>query len=332
MKNKITAWFTFFRLPNLPTAPGDAIAGAAICLAITQPLSTLVIEPETMLKLLAAGAAALLLYMFGLADNDIVGAEEDKTHAPKRPIPAGHISIAQAKVARAVCLGLAVAGAAFCRMPPAWWCVSAFLVAGILLYNRFKSKWPVFGLLAMGLCRGLSLFAGAAAMSGVTPSKALLLSEGSAESATSFIMVPTFLSPAVLLAVLGWTAYISAVTWIAAKEHEAHDPLPWHRFLPGLTVFIPMAALAAYPRHSWPLIIVCSLCAYGIWLLSVLPLGRPHTPDIRRRAVGNAIGAIIYLQAAYILAFPHINLIGIVIAIFISTAFIRKFLESVQGS
>lgn len=332
MKNKLAPWLTFFRLPNLPTAPGDAIAGAAICLATTQPLAALVIEPETMLKLLAAGASALLFYMFGLADNDIVGAEEDKTHAPKRPIPTGDISIAQAKTARAICLALAVAGSALCHMPPAWWCAAAVLVVGILLYNRFKGKWPLFGLLAMGLCRGLSLFTGAAAMSGVTPSREILLAEGSADSATSILLVPTFASSAVLLAVLGWTAYISAVTWLAAKEHEAHDPMPWFRFLPGLAVFIPMAALATYPQRLWPLIAVCSACAYGIWFLSVLPLGRPHTPDIRRRAVGNAIGAIIYLQAAYILAFPHIVLVAIVVAIFISTAFIRKFLDTVQGS
>ncbi|MGN0852705.1 MAG: hypothetical protein ACI4Q3_04940 [Kiritimatiellia bacterium] len=27
---KLRPWFKFFRLPNLPTAPGDALAGAAM--------------------------------------------------------------------------------------------------------------------------------------------------------------------------------------------------------------------------------------------------------------------------------------------------------------
>ena len=27
---KLLPWFRFFRLPNLPTAPGDALAGAAV--------------------------------------------------------------------------------------------------------------------------------------------------------------------------------------------------------------------------------------------------------------------------------------------------------------
>ena len=135
-----------------------------------------------------------------------------------------------------------------------------------------------------------------------------------------------------LLAALGWTAYIAAVTRLAADEHAAQAALPWRRFLPGLAVFVPMLALAWYPRAAWPLIALCSVFAYGVWALSVAPLGRAHDPDVRRKAVGNAIGAIVYLQAAYILAFPHAALIAVVIAIFLSTSFIRKFLEDVPGS
>lgn len=309
MKNKIAPWLAFFRLPNLPTAPGDAIAGAAICLTLSQPFGAGSTVP---IQLLAAGAAALLIYMFGLADNDIVGAEEDQQHAPHRPIPSGGITVSQAETARVTCLILAVAGSALCNMPIAWWCVTAVLVSGVMLYNRHKNKWPLFGLLAMGLCRGLSLFAGAAAMWSVAPG--------------------TLFSTPVLVAVVGWTAYICAVTWLAAKEHVAGAPMSWGRFLPGLAVFIPMTALALYPRWSWTLISVCSLCAYGIWFLSVLPLGKPHDPDKRRKAVGGAIGAILYMQAGFILSFPHVVMVAIVLALFTSNVFIRKFLDNVQGS
>ena len=319
MKKNIFAWLSLFRLPNLPTAPGDALAGAAICLSLSHP-GAISIEPDTLLKLLAAGGVALLLYMAGLADNDIVGAEEDRTHAPKRPIPAGDITIPQAQVARAVCLILAGVGSALCHMPPAWWIVAVILVGGIFFYNRFKNKWPTFGLVSMGLCRGLSLFAGAAAMWNVSaPPDAAFLDH-------------TLFSRAVLIAVIGWTAYISAVTWLAVDEHAARKPMPGYRFLPGLAVFIPLIALADYPSWAWPLIIVCSACAYGVWGLSVWPLGKAHTPEQRRRAVGGAIGAILYLQAAYILSFPHIVLATIVFALFISTTVIRRFFDQVQGS
>lgn len=312
MKTTLAPWLAFFRLPNLPTAPGDAIAGAAIALAASRAAGADALAPATLLLVFAAGAAALLLYMFGLADNDIVGAEADKTQAPRRPIPTGEISLPQARIARLACLALAIGAGVAGRLPPLWWIVAAVLVATIMAYNRFKDRCRAFGLVAMGLCRGVSLLTGAAALQHVAPD--------------------ALLSPPAPLAALGWTAYIAGVTWLSTDEHAAKAPLSWIRFLPGLSVFVPMAALAWYPRASWLLIALCSLFAYGVWALSVAPLGREHDPDVRRKAVGNAIGALVYLQAAYILAFPHVALIAVVIAIFLSTSIIRKFLENVPGS
>lgn len=311
MKTPLAPWLVFFRLPNLPTAPGDAIAGAGIALAVSQSAAG-ALEPGTLLRVFTAGAAALFFYLFGLADNDIVGAETDKIQAPGRPIPAGAISLAQARAARLACLALAIGTGLGDRLPLAWWIAAAALVAVILAYNRFKERCRIFGLIAMGLCRGASLLTGVAALDSVVPG--------------------ALRSSAALLAVLGWTAYISAVTWLAAKEHEARAPLSRLRFLPGLAVFIPMLALGLYPRDAWLLIVLCSVCAYGVWALSVSPLGREHDPNVRRRAVANAIGAIIYLQAAYILAFPHVALIAVVIAIFLSSSMIRKFFANVSGS
>ena len=61
-------WLQFFRIPNLPTAPGDALAGAVMGVALTG---------GDVRHALVAGAAALFLYMYGLADNDIVGADDN---------------------------------------------------------------------------------------------------------------------------------------------------------------------------------------------------------------------------------------------------------------
>lgn len=318
MNNKTTAWIAFFRLPNLPTVPGDAFAGAAIALALLAGASSSgssILKTSEMVSLIGAGLAALFFYMFGLADNDIVGAEEDRTHAPKRPIPAGAITVLQARIARGICLALAVLTGVCCSLPFAWWSVAIVLIGLIVAYNRWKSRRAIFGLVAMGLCRGLSLYAGAAAMSSSADAKTVLL------------------APAVLLAVVGWTAYISAVTLLAAQEHAAERPLSVVRFLPGLTVFIPMTAFMTYPREvSWLLVGVCLLCAYGVWVISVTPLGRPHTPEVRRRAVGGAIGAIIYLQAGFMLTYPDVLFISLVFAVFISSTFIRKLFNEVSGS
>ncbi|MBR1589173.1 MAG: hypothetical protein IJ658_12705, partial [Kiritimatiellae bacterium] len=65
---KIRPWLQFFRLPNLPTAPGDALAGAAVLMCFSA---------GGFAQAAAAGAAALGFYMFGLADNDIVGVSAD---------------------------------------------------------------------------------------------------------------------------------------------------------------------------------------------------------------------------------------------------------------
>ena len=89
---KLLPWFRFFRLPNLPTAPGDALAGAAVGLMWA--------AGGDVRRALAAGGAAFFLYLYGLADNDVVGAAADARTAPDRPIPRGEISLRAARVAR----------------------------------------------------------------------------------------------------------------------------------------------------------------------------------------------------------------------------------------
>ena len=119
-------YLRFFRAANLVTAPGDALVGAAAALALT----------------------SLLMYMFGLADNDIVGAPTD----PKtRPVAAGEISLRAAKLARGACLTLAavafaLAGGCFPLL--------VALTALIIVYNRTKNP------LLMGLARGANVLLG----------------------------------------------------------------------------------------------------------------------------------------------------------------------------
>ena len=62
------AWFRFFRVVNLPTVPGDIWVGAvAVWFG-----AGIICDYGT--PLFNATIAGGLLYMFGLADNDIVGA------------------------------------------------------------------------------------------------------------------------------------------------------------------------------------------------------------------------------------------------------------------
>ena len=136
MKNR---WLRLFRVQNLVTVPGDVLVGAAACGALTTARA-----PQ--LALLCA--ASVLMYMYGLVDNDIVGAPTD----PKtRPLAAGEISMGAARAARTVCLCLAVLALYFGR---GQFLVLVALTVAIQLYNRTKNP------LLMGAARGLNVLIG----------------------------------------------------------------------------------------------------------------------------------------------------------------------------
>ena len=87
---------------------------------------------ETLPQAFAAAVGVLFIYMFGLADNDVVDARADAENAPDRPIPRGEISQPVALVAMFACLGAAfflpnwILGLASpgTRMPVVWTALS----------------------------------------------------------------------------------------------------------------------------------------------------------------------------------------------------------------
>lgn len=299
--NKFTSWLRLFRLPNLPTAIGDALAGAALAshfvwrggggFAGWRPI-------------LAAGFAELFLYMAGLVDNDLIGLEEDLTQAPKRPLPAGEIGVLEARVARGVCFAAAVVAGCVGRVPQGWWAVFAAVTLCVLLYNRFKKIFPAFGLVSMGLCRGT----------------AVLLGAGAVAPATEWVGVWQ-----VWVLAFGWTAYITAVTWLAQREHEAKEPLGGSRYVAG-AVSILVPAIACIGVTVWVLPLFCLLLAFVRWSLSVAPLGRPHSPEIRRKAVGDVIETLLYLQDGFLLLFLACGVSGSVLIAVGALIFTRHFL------
>ena len=215
------AWLRFFRVVNLPTVPGDiwvgAVAvwfGAGIICDYGAPLFN-------------ATIAGVLLYMFGLADNDIVGAKTDT----ERPIPDGHISMGTARVSRAFCVigaiavGLAPDPVALKALPWMWWPVAFVLVCAIVVYNRTKN-WVL-----MGICRGLNVLCG-----GTVAFCASLTSGEDAASPLAWLGV----------CVAVWTVYIAAVT--KYSEGEEMDAAKKRRvgFLVGAIVYLQIIALLCF--------------------------------------------------------------------------------------
>ncbi len=328
LRKRIAPWLSIFRLPNLPTAPGDALAGAAF-LAAAFPEIFHACAPRA----LAAAAASLFLYMFGLADNDVAGAACDAQHSPHRPIPSGAISMRAAKSARAACLVLAIFAGAAASLPALWWCVALLLLGAILLYNRVK------GSMLMGACRGLSMIAGGAA----------LYVPGLARCST--VMYPgdpgvmfIFACAALLLAAGGWMLYIAAVTKLSEGEESASEGLGNRRYLLGLAAFAPLAAMVPVlacrmnlpdPRIAYSLLllpVLGCLWTFITWCAAVGPLWCAHGPAERRAAVGRTIGALLYLQLGFILVAPEPAFLASAAILWGASRTIRRLAPGISGS
>lgn len=248
-------WLVFFRVVNLPTVPGDVMVGAAACVAAGAAVPSLAL-------IATAAASSCCIYMFGLADNDIVGAATDSN----RPIPSGSITLGAAKRARFLCLaaGVAfiaaigavpVAGGGAARSAISALAVFFALAAAIVAYNRTKSP------LLMGLCRGLNVLMGAATL-------------------VPFVYLPRIAScagprtcAAVAAAVAVWTLYISAVT--KYSEGEEADAAKRRRVgaLVGGIVYLQLAALIASslanPENN-PLLVAGAILLVALRLVKVM--------------------------------------------------------------
>lgn len=234
------AWLRFFRAVNLPTVPGDALAGAAAVMSANG-------WTAGSLAPAAVCVAGVFLYMFGLADNDIIGAGKDSG----RPIPQGEISLVAARIARGLCLLGALIVGALANLPPAWWVVAVLLAVSSVVYNR--TKWC----LAMGLCRGLNVLCGGLCFATRFRHMQGIPSEGRLELGCLFVL---------------WTAYITVVT--KYSEGEESDALKKRRvgFLIGAIVYLQLAALLVFP--------VKPFLVAGAVLLVLLRLMRRFLPEV----------------------------------------------------
>jgi 4-hydroxybenzoate polyprenyltransferase len=148
----VRAWMELIRVPNLPTVPGDPLAGFV--------LASLGRGEMHWLRVLPAVAASVLLYMVGLIWNDCADYAEDSRDRPLRPLPSGRITRGRAARVGA-CLAAVGVGLAWLSG------VAAGLVAVLLLllvvaYNFGARRSRLLGIVNMGACRSVSVLLGAA--------------------------------------------------------------------------------------------------------------------------------------------------------------------------
>lgn len=151
---RMRAWLEILRVPNLPTVPGDPLAGVLLAAAAAGGA-----VPWGAAAL--AAAASLLLYGAGLLLNDVVDLEEDRRDRPHRPLPSGRLPVRSALRAALAFTGLGLA-AAFAASPRAG-LVGIALASHVFAYN-YLLKRTRLGPLVLGMCRGLSLALGACAV------------------------------------------------------------------------------------------------------------------------------------------------------------------------
>ncbi len=240
----LTAWLRFFRVVNLPTVPGDVLVGAALAVHGAGWSS---LPDRAVARIAAAAAVSVFVYLFGLADNDICGAATDRD----RPIPEGLVSLRAARVARALCWLAVLAAGAVAALPPSWWALTLALLLACVAYNRTKSA------VLMGLCRGLNVLCGAAAL--MTAWDGLLAARTLAVGAL-------------------WTLYIAGVTRFS--EGEEDDPERRRRvgWLIGALVYLQLSALIVLTLMTPA---VSPLMVGGAALLILLRLTKWLLPSVR---------------------------------------------------
>ena len=145
LKDALLPYLKLVRAPAAFSALGDPLAGVL--------LAGGALSRQRAPRLAAASA---LIYLAGMALNDLADRDEDARERPERPIPSGAVSPrAAALVGGALLFG----GIAVARGAGARWTGPA-LAAMVVAYDFQLKHSSTLGPIAMGACRSLSLLMG----------------------------------------------------------------------------------------------------------------------------------------------------------------------------
>ncbi len=293
-------WFRLIRLPNLLTVPGDPVAGFLLA-------ATLVAQQPKPLVLFAAAGASFCLYIFGLILNDLVDLEVDRCERPERPLPAGEITVPQARMA-AIAMALSGLNLALVGGRPSLY-VAAALAGLIVLYNAVLKRVPVAGVLTMGFCRGLSLLLGSVA------------------AQPDLFAKPAVASVTVLFVALGLALYVTGFSVVAKGEMDPAKSQGGSRWLPFATLFVVLPALLAlfsalkrqdsFTPTVYVFLMVMTLMR--AWLLGGLMYRVQPVPV----TVGGHIRNLLMVQACFCVAAGQSGLLPSMLFVLLSFVFAR---------
>lgn len=238
MRDRLRAYVELSRVSNLPTVVTNVLVGVAIG---TMGAGQIAVPWASVA---ATTLALCLLYVGGIALNDVVDAPIDAIQRAERPIPSGRIDRRSALAYAALCL---VAGWLLVAVQGREAATLGLVLVGAIAAYDITHKRHASSALLMGLCRGLVYMI-----------------------AATTIAWPLDWSVAVpLAAALG--TYITGLTLIAQMEASPETdarrwvslvlplvvcaPLLWVRPSPSLLLAVTVAAavgwLIASARHLW---------------------------------------------------------------------------------
>lgn len=154
MTGRWRAYLELSRVSNAPTVVSNALAGVGLASVGSRDQLT----PWT---IAAPAAACVLLYVAGMALNDILDRDVDSRERPHRPIPSGRITTLAA-ASYACALGAAALACLASVGLPAL-ATGLVLVMCILLYD-FTHSMSAWSVAIMGACRALVYLTAAAAV------------------------------------------------------------------------------------------------------------------------------------------------------------------------
>ena len=249
----IKPWLQLLRLSNLPTVWSNVLAGYVIGLWVIVEAHHDVMMGDDLsaaLRALRESWALLLgfslIYLGGMAMNDVVDAPLDARQRSARPIPAGRISRGAAAFVMVLLLasglGALEAHRRWQSMDSDPWVLvgGGLLVAAVIAYNLLH-QYSAWAMGLMAACRGLVSLTAATAVYWPFDSRA-----GGA-------------AVALALAIAAYTLMISTV---ARGEDQPHAGPNRKHVVMGLIAAMPVVdASAMLAIEQWGAALACAACA-----------------------------------------------------------------------
>jgi len=242
MQTMLRSFAEVGRLSNLPTIVSNVIVGCTLGSATVDGALAAVIA--------ITAVALCLMYVGGMALNDVLDASHDSIHATHRPIPEGRLTIRAASIFALACFAL---GAGCLTIVS----VRALMPAGVLLALIFaydilhRAALPAS--LLMGLCRAFVYITAAYAAGWHVDGEVIWIAGGAL-----FI-------------------YIAALTIIARSEHGEGPPTARGLLIAMLAAPIAVAVLTWERPHTELIVVLIFFFGWTVWAASHLFRKPPQT-------------------------------------------------------